>query len=139
MLTEDSKIRAVWQICGAPILCCESALYQLELSTYVDRHPCFLSKYQEVKTYSFEYIKGDTEEDIFTNCRGYRVTTPQRTLCDMIRYDRCEEFLYQGLSDYIFDGLDISSLRETAKKYGVLERIDELIEEINNSPPYWSN
>lgn len=139
MLKEDVNIQVISQMCGNPIMCCESALYQLGLSTYVDRHLTFLNKYQSVNTAEFEYIKETRDfKDIIISEKGYRVTSPERTLCDMIAWDRCEEFLVQGLDDYMFDYSErIPLLLEKAKEYNVYDKLMKYIDELNNTEEFY--
>lgn len=65
-------------------------------------------------------------EDIVQYGENYTLTTPNRTICEMIINDRSEDLIIEALAHYIYDGrddLNINSLYECANKYGVFEQV----------------
>lgn len=126
-------LRRILQKWGNPKLCLESALYQHGYTTYRDMYPTILSDYLEFKTPTIEYIKDRFHKDMVTLESGIEVTSLERTICEMIYYDRDPDLILQALDDYVYMyKKDVVFLRQKAIEYGVKETLDELLEEVKD-------
>jgi len=70
----------------------------------------------------------DYSETIFID-NGVYVTSPERTICDMILYDRHEYHLLEAIDDVYNTNqqvVNIEKLESMVDAYGIRERFDEL-------------
>lgn len=131
-------LASVTRMVGNLPLCCESALSVLGYSTCINYVPVYLNSEMTLDAQCILLMKEDMDyQDVVTLDNGYRVTTIERTICDMIRWDRQEEFTYQALVDYYFEFEDLTKLYKAADKYGVRQQIDDYIEEISNETEFY--
>jgi len=97
--------------------------------------PCY---YVESKTMAGNFISSaisyffvetvDYSETIFID-NGVYVTSPERTICDMILYDRHEYHLLEAIDDVYNTNqqvVNIEKLESMVDAYGIRERFDEL-------------
>jgi hypothetical protein len=108
------------------ILCLESASAYHDLTTYCDT-PLTLYNIKSdmyLKTAHIVQYPKPQNIDILEDCaevrKGFWVTGKERTICEMIKNDREEFFIYEALENY--EG-DFEVLKEYARKYGVLSKI----------------
>jgi hypothetical protein len=71
------------------------------------------------------FIKVDSlnHEDTFKVHEDMCVTNAERTICDLINYDRAEEFIYSAIEDYIGSHEDVVRLLEYAVKYNCVDKM----------------
>lgn len=119
-------------------LCLESALDYNGLGNVIDRKPQFLTNHEDKDWITFTEFqcKNGFDDLIEDESTGLKYTNAERTLCDMIIYDRDEGTLMDALDDYLVEHNDDDSiLMEYAEKYGVKEKMSQLIKEL---PDYLS-
>lgn len=72
------------------------------------------------------------EWDDYNFCIGITdklsITNPERTICDMIRFDRDERFLYESLDKYTRRNPDLSELFIVADHYAVRSELESHLE-----------
>lgn len=62
---------------------------------------------------------------------GYKVTTPERALVDLLKFDKYSEFLPEVMIEIVDNG-EVEKFRNYCKKYGLIKEFDELIKEAEN-------
>lgn len=124
-------------ISGVKLLGLESSLTHYHLSTVIDSIPVLFSSLNTtLKSQSFCLIPNKAgNEDIEQDSSGLWFTTPERTICDMIIYDRREDLIIEALDDYLseperFKGKDY--LLTIARKYKVESQVLAYIDEIDD-------
>lgn len=121
------------------ILCLDFALGYHGLSTFNHYDfPIYFTSNTEVNkesNISYQVV----EEVDFSHCtelkRGIYVTNPERTICDMIKYDMHEFHLLEAI-DRVYNwegkcGVDKYLLSKLVDEYGIRERFEVLKEESN--------
>jgi len=121
------------------ILCLDFALGYHGLSTFsYMEFPCyFMALPNTTEKYissniSYQLVSKLDMRNIIKIKDGIFVTNPERTLCDMIKYDRHEYHLLEAL-DAVYqddvDSVDKSLLESLVDEYNIRERFEELKEE----------
>ncbi|MBN4069366.1 MAG: hypothetical protein COA82_01795 [Alkaliphilus sp.] len=72
------------------------------------------------KTYS--------DEDIMITDDGISVTTPERTICDIVSADLYEGYVYDAIADY--DREKYAQLLKYSEKFGLRSKLQEIIKDI---------
>ncbi|MGV8146894.1 MAG: hypothetical protein ACLKAK_08340 [Alkaliphilus sp.] len=72
------------------------------------------------KTYS--------DEDIMITDDGISVTTPERTICDIVNAELYEGYVYDAIADY--DRNKYEGLLKYSEKFGLRSKLQEIINEI---------
>lgn len=127
--------RVISRVTGNKVLGLTSALAYNGLGSVIDRKPQFLTEHKSEEWITFsEYQCRDGFEDLIEDEEtGLKYTNPERTLCDMIIYDRDEGTLMDALDDYLTEHNDDDSvLMEYAEKYGVKDKMTELINDLDD-------
>ena len=136
MLSEDTMNITGSVLLGLKTLALESALARSRMSTVIGGVPVFIAKaILPLNTQAYCLVRNKTgDEDIEQSSDGLFYTTPERTICDMINYDRREDLIIEALDDYLseperFKGKEY--LLEIAEKYNVKEKVLYYIDEID--------
>lgn len=132
----ENRVSSISKLSNEFLLGLESSLFKNFLSNVIANRPVFLSKSKiELSNQNFIILRNKTgDEDIEQSSDGLFYTTPERTICDMINYDRREDLIIEALDDYLseperFKGKEY--LLEIAEKYNVKEKVLFYIDEID--------
>ena len=85
-----------------PILCLESAMFQLGIGTYMDKTLHLLSEVNSAETFKtniFEYHNNLLGYSNIINVDGIKCTSLGRTLAEMIVHDRYDEWIEQIIEE----------------------------------------
>lgn len=129
MLRDD-----VLRFINSGYLCLESALYEYKLSSYFDYVvKVYSDKVPPIETSFYKVFQNKNGSEGIVPLRdGLFITTIERTICDLVSYDRREDFIIEALSDYHDRFGSYDELFEVALKYNVLDEIKSLIDEIED-------
>lgn len=138
-----SKTESILSLVPSGTIALESAASFYDLCTFSNDYLIFLTdnnltinKNQFIRFYPNKLGNSDI---VKFNDR-LTITTPDRTVCEMIAYDRRDDFIIEALECYIFDTRDdltLESLYECAKKYNVYEQLLPLVEIAKEMDDYW--
>lgn len=133
----EARLSSISRLSNEFLLGLESSLFKNFLSNVIANRPIFLSKsHIELLSQNYVVISNKTgDEDIEQAENGLFYTTPERTICDMINYDRREDLIIEALDDYLseperFKGKEY--LLEIAEKYKVKDKVLAYIDEIDD-------
>ena len=113
----------------------ESALHHWSLANWINRKPQILSKTTTVEFQTYCKIKCINGWDDFVQSpeSGLFYTNKERTICDMILYERCEELIFNSLDDYLYmDKIPVENLMKYARKYNVEDKLNYYISELDD-------
>lgn len=117
----------------------ESALAFQDLCTFSNDYIIFLND-SDIIINDNQFIRFYNNllstEDIIPYNEKFLITSPDRTVCEMILNDRREDFIIEALECYLYDAredLSLDSLYECAIKYNVASKIDSYIEELSDT------
>lgn len=114
------------------ILAFENAATYNGLSTYSgDPITCYsLEDVTPFESYLLCMYKNETK-DPFEDCiklpNDLWATNEERTICEMIKYNRSEEWIFEALYNY---DKDFNYLRRFAEKYNVRDKLEKFIAEM---------
>lgn len=133
----ETRLRSIAKLSNESLFGLESSLYKNFLSNVIANRPVILSNSGiTLLNQNFVILPNKTgDEDIEECSNGLRFTTPERTICDMINYDRREDLIIEALDDYLsepekFKGKEY--LLEIARKYKVEYKVLGYIDEIDD-------
>lgn len=133
----ESRLISISRLCNEKLFGLESSLYKNFLSNVIANRPVLLTDSSiMVLNQNFIILPNKTgNEDIEQSSNGLWFTTPERTICDMIIYDRREDLIIEAVDDYLsepekFKGKDY--LLEIARKYKVESQVLAYIDEIDD-------
>lgn len=136
MLEENKRARL---LCSNPILCVESALSIHGIGTYSRLCPQVFGEFSTVRDVDFgSYIPNKFGDEDIVEKYGMKATTPLRSICEMIIFDRREDLIYEALDDMInMEKMEVSTILEAAKKYGVLEKMQHYINTLDENIDFY--
>lgn len=119
------------------VLGCEYATGKHALSTYPPTTLILLST-SRVKIQNSKVLETiPVVEEDYSYCTSITkklfITNPERTICDMIRFNREERFLYESLERYLRRNSNLSNLYSVADHYLLRNKLDKHILEL----PFW--
>lgn len=133
--------RLIKMIPEGRVFALESALVEYWLCNYGDYYVVLLDNSIPKKFISrcFHFIPNPSfgDEDIIPHPKypNLRITTPERTICEMIACDRRDDFIIQALQNYVIfkdnPSYDENKLFERAKHYGVYDKLMQYLEWAN--------
>lgn len=119
----------------SPLLCLESALVEHTLTTYIDKQVTVSYTGSTILSNQFlELIPNEFGEKDVIEINGRRVTSPERTICEMLLFDRRDDLIIEAIDDYL-NGMGIGTkgtLLIKAEEYGVLEVMGKFIDEVED-------
>lgn len=119
------------------ILCLEHASFLHSLSTFPPTPIIMFSKKLVGDKRSY-VIKIAEELDTFSTQRiteRLSVTSPERTIVDMMRYSSDEQFLYESLDRYKKMNPSLDELHKVAEHYNMTDKLEKALEEVDE----WMN
>lgn len=116
------------------VLCLETAsnLHHLSSANPYPLHIYYIGA-EDLKANMLKYVAIPSLEGIETETleNGLVVTTKLQTVVDLIRFDCYEEFVFQSIDSYL-DNYSEESLRERCKDYGVEERLQYFLDNMQD-------
>lgn len=115
------------------ILCLEHASFIHSLSTFPPMPIMMFSKKLIGDKRSYTIIV-EEELDTFSTQRVTErllVTTPERTIIDMLRYSSDEQFMYESLDRYKRRNPSLVGLYKVSEHYNVTDKLEKALEEVD--------
>lgn len=115
----------------------EAATAYWGLSTFNPEIPIFLINDKHAKergffvetSLSMLFVPNINMSNLIKLSEHLRITDPEQTVCDMVRYQRHEFHLFETLLNAYNKMVDIERMEYIAKQYNILDRIKELYKE----------
>lgn len=83
----------------------------------------------EGEGFSILFVPNVNYNNTINLSKHLRVTDPEQTVCDMIRYNRHEFHLYETVYEAIEGSVNINRLEQLAKEYNILDRLYSIYKE----------
>lgn len=132
-----SRTETILDLIPSGIICYESALAFHNLCTFSNDYIIMftdssytLNRNQFVRFYSRVF---SSDEGIVKFNDKFSITSPERTICEMILADRRDDFIIEALECYLYDSkLDINNLYSFARKCHVYPQLMSYIYSIGD-------
>lgn len=121
-----------------PVLCAETSLAIHGIGTYNTNYP---QVYAEVSSRMDlgigEYVPDTSNKEDIEIINNLKVTSIEKSICDMIMFDSREELILECLSDLIYEEkFQMQKIILKAEQLGILEQLNKYIELVDDED-YW--
>ncbi|MDO3409438.1 hypothetical protein QWJ34_06660 [Saccharibacillus sp. CPCC 101409] len=116
------------------VLCMESASHLNRQSTFPSLPVMVFAPLPRDYNMGYLQMYAQAELDLrFTRKVGHGLylTSPERTIVDLLRFDREERVLFESLDRYLREHRNTNALLKVAKEYGCLNELKQRIVELD--------